>query len=146
MRKAGRLVPGNPGHPKDLSRFFVLFVDLTLQWSETQRRYCYAIDRISHKRYIVDAIKITRPYACTNHDSSLPIGLTYMHHRNGSSSVTPFNLFSRKMKALDNSSHSKGTVLREHHTGNNKWDAGFGVASMSTLFGTKQPDGKHHRE
>jgi hypothetical protein len=21
MRKAGRLVPGNPGHPKDLSRF-----------------------------------------------------------------------------------------------------------------------------
>ena len=41
---------------------------------------------------------------------------------------------------------SKGTILREHHTGNNKWDAGFGVASMSTLFGTKQPDGKHHRD
>ncbi len=25
-------------------------------------------------------------------------------------------------------------------------DAGFGVASMSTLFGTKQQDGKHHRD
>jgi hypothetical protein len=37
-------------------------------------------------------------------------------------------------------------LLREHHTGNNKWDAGFGVASMSTLFGTKQHDGKHHRD
>jgi hypothetical protein len=41
---------------------------------------------------------------------------------------------------------SRGVLLREHHTGNNKWDSGFGVASMSTLFGTKQHDGKHHRD
>jgi hypothetical protein len=42
---------------------------------------------------------------------------------------------------------SKGVVLKEHHTGSNKWDSGFGVASMSTLFGTKQlADGKHHRD
>jgi hypothetical protein len=69
-----------------------------------------------------------------------------MHHRNGLSSVTPFNLFSRKMKELDSSLRREELLLREHHTGNNKWDAGFGVASMSTLFGTKQPDGKHHRD
>jgi hypothetical protein len=36
--------------------------------------------------------------------------------------------------------------FKEHHTGSNKWDSGFGVASMSTLFGTKQFDGKHHRD
>jgi hypothetical protein len=41
---------------------------------------------------------------------------------------------------------SRGVQLKEHHTGSNKWDAGFGVASMSTLFGTKQQDGKHHRD
>jgi hypothetical protein len=29
---------------------------------------------------------------------------------------------------------SKGCVLKEHHTGNNKWDADFGVASMALLF------------
>jgi hypothetical protein len=29
---------------------------------------------------------------------------------------------------------SRGTLLREHFTGSNKWDADFGVASMSTLF------------
>jgi hypothetical protein len=40
----------------------------------------------------------------------------------------------------------RGVVLREHHTGSNKWDSGFGVASMATLFGTKQADGKHHRD
>ena len=27
-----------------------------------------------------------------------------------------------------------GAILREHFTGSNKWDADFGVASMSTLF------------
>lgn len=29
---------------------------------------------------------------------------------------------------------SRGCLLREHFTGNNKWDADFGVASMSSLF------------
>jgi hypothetical protein len=29
---------------------------------------------------------------------------------------------------------SRGCLLREHFTGSNKWDADFGVASMSTLF------------
>ena len=37
-------------------------------------------------------------------------------------------------------------MLFRSTTGSNKWDAGFGVASMSTLFGTKQADGKHHRD
>lgn len=29
---------------------------------------------------------------------------------------------------------SRGTILKEHYTGNNKWDADFGVASMAMLF------------
>lgn len=29
---------------------------------------------------------------------------------------------------------SRGAVLREHHTGQNKWDTDFGVASLTTLF------------
>lgn len=29
---------------------------------------------------------------------------------------------------------NKGCVLKEHHTGSNKWDADFGVASMALLF------------
>jgi hypothetical protein len=30
--------------------------------------------------------------------------------------------------------NSRGCVLKEHHTGSNKWDVDFGVASLSTLF------------
>lgn len=33
---------------------------------------------------------------------------------------------------------SRGCLLREHFTGNNKWDTDFGVASMRDLFGTWQ--------
>ena len=29
---------------------------------------------------------------------------------------------------------ARGATLREHHTGNNKWDTDFGVASLTTLF------------
>ena len=29
---------------------------------------------------------------------------------------------------------SRGATLREHHTGQNKWDTNFGVASLTTLF------------
>lgn len=29
---------------------------------------------------------------------------------------------------------SRGAILREHHTGQNKWDSDFGVASLTTLF------------
>lgn len=35
---------------------------------------------------------------------------------------------------------SRGSLLREHFTGNNKWDVNFGVASMRDLFGTWRPD------
>lgn len=28
----------------------------------------------------------------------------------------------------------RGAILKEHHTGNNKWDTDFGVASLTTLF------------
>jgi hypothetical protein len=29
---------------------------------------------------------------------------------------------------------TRGAILKEHHTGNNKWDTDFGVASLTTLF------------
>jgi len=29
---------------------------------------------------------------------------------------------------------ARGAILKEHHTGNNKWDTDFGVASLTTLF------------
>ena len=58
--KSGRLVPGNPGHPRDVNGFsFICGLDPAMVGDTAV--VCYAVDRATHKRYIVDAIKITRP-------------------------------------------------------------------------------------
>jgi hypothetical protein len=144
MRKAGRLVPGHPGHPRDLSGFSVI-CGLDPAMVGDTAVVCYAIDRTSHKRYIVDAIKITRPTPAAIRQiifdwTALYQPTEWIVEKNA------FQSFLTQDEGIRQNLASRGVLLREHHTGSNKWDSGFGVASMSTLFGTKQFDGKHHRD
>jgi hypothetical protein len=144
MRKSGALVAGHPGHPKDLSGFSII-CGLDPAMIGDTAAICYAIDRSSNKRYIIDAIKITRPSPADIRDlifnwTSLYGPSEWIVEKNA------FQSFLTQDEGIRQHLASRGVLLREHHTGNNKWDAGFGVASMSTLFGTKQHDGKHHRD
>ena len=144
MRKAGPLVAGNPGHPRDLGGYSII-CGLDPAMIGDTAAICYAVDRNTNKRYIVDAIKITRPSPADIRDlifnwTSLYGPSEWIVERNA------FQSFLTQDEGIRQHLASRGVLLREHHTGNNKWDAGFGVASMSTLFGTKQFDGKHHRD
>jgi hypothetical protein len=144
MRKAGPLVAGNPGHPRDLGGYSII-CGLDPAMIGDTAAICYAVDRNTNKRYIVDAIKITRPSPADIRDlifnwTSLYGPSEWIVERNA------FQSFLTQDEGIRQHLASRGVLLREHHTGNNKWDAGFGVASMSTLFGTKQHDGKHHRD
>ena len=144
MRKAGRLVPGHPGHPRDLSGFSII-CGLDPAMVGDTAVVCYAVDRTSHKRYIVDAIKITRPTPAAIRQiifdwTALYQPTEWIVEKNA------FQSFLTQDEGIRQNLASRGVLLREHHTGSNKWDSGFGVASMSTLFGTKQHDGKHHRD
>jgi hypothetical protein len=144
MRKAGRLVPGNPGHPRDVNGFsFICGLDPAMVGDTAA--ICYAVDRTTHKRYIVDAIKVTRPTPAAIRQlifdwTSLYSPSEWIVEKNA------FQSFLTQDEGIRANLASRGVLLREHHTGTNKWDSGFGVASMSTLFGTKQFDGKHHRD
>ena len=144
MRKAGRLVPGHPGHPRDVNGFsFICGLDPAMVGDTAA--ICYAVDRVTHKRYIVDAIKITRPTPAAIRQlifdwTSLYSPSEWIVEKNA------FQSFLTQDEGIRQNLASRGVLLREHHTGTNKWDSGFGVASMSTLFGTKQFDGKHHRD
>jgi hypothetical protein len=144
MRKAGRLVPGHPGHPRDVNGFsFICGLDPAMVGDTAA--ICYAVDRVTHKRWIVDAIKITRPTPAAIRQlifdwTSLYSPSEWIVEKNA------FQSFLTQDEGIRANLASRGVLLREHHTGNNKWDSGFGVASMSTLFGTKQHDGKHHRD
>lgn len=144
MRKQGKLVAGNPGHPRDLNGFSII-CGLDPAMVGDTAAICYAIDRATKKRYIVDAIKITRPSPAAIR--SLIFDWTELY--NPSEWIVEKNAFQSFLtqdEGIRQNLASRGVQLREHHTGNNKWDAGFGVASMATLFGTKQHDGRHHRD
>jgi len=144
MRKAGPLVAGHPGHPRDLQGFSII-CGLDPAMIGDTAAICYAIDRSSNKRYIIDAIKITRPSPAAIRDlifnwTSLYSPSEWIVEKNA------FQSFLTQDEGIRQHLASRGVLLREHHTGNNKWDSGFGVASMATLFGSKQHDGKHHRD
>ena len=144
MRKSGHLVAGNPGHPRDLNGFtFICGLDPAMIGDTAA--ICYAIDRQTKKRYIVDAIKISRPSPAAIRNlifdwTSLYSPSEWIVEKNA------FQSFLTQDEGIRMHLASRGVQFKEHHTGSNKWDAGFGVASMSTLFGTKQHDGKHHRD
>lgn len=144
MRKSGMLNAGYPGHPKSTQGFhFVCGLDPAMVGDTAA--VCYAVDRATHKRYIVDAVKITGPTPAQIRQLMFEWTDAYkpsewIVERNA------FQSFLTQDEGIRRYLATRGVILREHHTGNNKWDAGFGVASMSTLFGTKQSDGKHHRD
>ena len=144
MRKSGNLVAGHPGHPRDLNGFtYICGLDPAMIGDTAA--ICYAIDRQTKKRYIVDAIKISRPSPAAIRNlifdwTSLYSPSEWIVEKNA------FQSFLTQDEGIRMHLASKGVQFKEHHTGSNKWDAGFGVASMSTLFGTKQFDGKHHRD
>jgi hypothetical protein len=144
MRKAGRLEPGYPGHPKDLSGFTVI-CGLDPAMVGDTAAICYAVDRSTNKRYIVDAIKITSPSPAQIRElifnwTSIYGPSEWIIEKNA------FQSFLTQDEGIRQHLATRGVLMKEHHTGQNKWDAGFGVASMATLFGTKQADGKHHRD
>ncbi len=144
MRKSGRLEPGHPGHPKDLSGFTIICGMDPAIVGDTAA-ICYAVDRATSKRYIVDAMKVTRPSPQQIRDiilnwTSLYSPSEWIIEKNA------FQAFLTQDEGIKQFLASRGVLLKEHHTGSNKWDSGFGVASMATLFGTKQHDGKHHRD
>jgi hypothetical protein len=144
MRHSGPLTAGYPGHPKSTQGFhFICGLDPAMVGDTAA--VCYAVDRATLKRYIVDAIKITGPTPAQIRQLMFDWTDRYkpsewIVERNA------FQSFLTQDEGIRQYLATRGVILREHHTGNNKWDSGFGVASMSTLFGTKQSDGKHHRD
>jgi hypothetical protein len=144
MRQAGRLVPGNPGCPQSTNGFITV-CGLDPAMVGDTAVVAYAIDPVTHKRYILNAHKMTRPTPAQIRQlifdwTDLYQPSEWIVEKNA------FQAFLTQDEGIRQHLASKGVYLREHHTGNNKWDSGFGVASVSTLFGTKQYDGKHHRD
>ena len=121
MRKSGPLTAGHPGHPRDLNGFSII-CGLDPAMIGDTAAICYAVDRSTNKRYIVDAIKITRPSPAAIRNlifdwTSMYSPSEWIVEKNA------FQSFLTQDEGIRQHLATRGVQFKEHHTGSNKWDA-----------------------
>ena len=143
MRKAGRLNFNAPGHPKPEGSWFVI-MGLDPAMSGKTAMVVYAINRETNKRYVLDVHNMAESTP-QKIDSLIK---EWVEEYKPQELRIEINAY-QKAFSLDNELRmwlaSRGTALREHFTSKNKWDVNFGVAAMSSLFGSMR-DGKYNRD
>jgi hypothetical protein len=134
MRKRGPLKPGVPGHPKHAeSTYTVIGLDPAMAGATAAVVATY--NRADGRIYILDCVNMTEP---TPSKISNLIEEWVPKYKPQELRIE-INAH-QKAYALDdelrNYLASYGCQLNSHFTGKNKWDVGFGVASMASLFGS----------
>ena len=138
-RKAGPLNPNAPGHP-DGTGTWITLMGLDPAMSGKTAAVMYSLNRDNGKRYVLDVHNMHDPTPAKIRN----LIEEWVNQYHPSELRIEINAF-QKAFSLDDELRqwlaSRGTALREHFTGKNKWDVSFGVAGMSSLFGTMR-DGK----
>ena len=134
MRKRGPLKPGAPGHPKSLnSGYTVIGLDPAMAGATGAVVVTY--NRDDGKIYVLDCVNMTDTTPQRIRDLIEEWVIKYKPQE----LRIEINAH-QKAYALDDELRNwlaaYGCQLNSHFTGKNKWDVGFGVASMATLFGT----------
>ena len=133
MRKRGPLKPGVPGHPKLVEGYTVMGLDPAMT-GNTGAVIC-TYNKADGKIYVLDAVNMTDPTPMKIRSLMEDWVLRYKPQE----LRIEINAH-QKAYALDDDLRQwlsiHGCQLNSHFTGKNKWDVGFGVASMASLFGT----------
>jgi hypothetical protein len=143
MRKVGRLNFNAPGHPKPEGSWFII-MGLDPAMSGKTAMVVYAINRETNKRYVLDVHNMAESTP-QKIDSLIK---EWVEEYKPQELRIEINAY-QKAFSLDNELRmwlaSRGTALREHFTSKNKWDVNFGVAAMSSLFGSMR-EGKYNKD
>ena len=134
MRKRGPLKPGVPGHPKNAeSTYTVIGLDPAMAGATGAVVVTY--NRTDGKIYVLDCVNMTDPTPAKIQN----LIEEWVEKYKPNEIRIEINAH-QKAYALDddlrNYLAAHGCQLNSHFTGKNKWDVGFGVASMASLFGT----------
>jgi hypothetical protein len=136
-RKVGTLKPGAVGHPEHVEGYTVIGFDPAMAGHAAFVVAHYS--KIEKKIYILDCINMGEPTPQKIRATIEDLTLKY--------SPQEFRVeinAHQKAYSLDEDLRQwlsmHGVKLDSHFTGKNKWDTSFGVASMSTLFGTMRND------
>jgi hypothetical protein len=134
MRKSGALVAGAAGHPDNAQNFYrIIGIDPAM--SGDTAAVAYAVDRRTHKRYVMDVHVMSSPTPAAIRSLIKEWTDAYKPHTVIVES-NAFQLFLTQDEEIRNFLATRGINYRPHYTGNNKQDPEFGVASLAPLFGT----------
>jgi hypothetical protein len=141
MRKKGPLRPGAAGHPTQIEGYTVVGFDPAMAGNAAFVVMTY--NRTDGRIYILDCLNMAEPTPQKIRQAIESITLAYRPQE----FRVEINAH-QKAYSLDDDLRNwlanYGVRLNSHFTGKNKWDTNFGVASMSTLFGTSR-DGKFQK-
>lgn len=136
LRKRGPLLGHAAGHPRSPEGFYrVLSMDPAM--SGDTAAVAYAVDRETHKRYVMDVEIITAPTPLRLRELIYRWTETYQPHEWVIES-NAFQLFLTQDTEVTAFLATRGIPLKGHFTGRQKQDPEFGVASLQPLFGTKE--------
>lgn len=133
MRAAGLMSPGAPGHrPNGMDGLYIVggFDPAITGYAAA---VVLGVDRMSGMRYVLDVWTAGNQKPDDLFDKLKEWTVKY-HMHEWVIEKNAMNLMVTQNRELRNFLGSRGTILKEHFTGNNKNDADFGVASMSMLF------------
>jgi len=134
MRKRGKLKPGTPGHPAEHGQWYTI-MGLDPAMTGNTAAVVMTVDRQTRKRYILDVENMQEPTP-QKIRALIEAWCTKYHPQELRIEINAH----QKAYALDEDLRSylasAGVKFSSQFTGKNKWDTAFGVAAMSSLFGT----------
>ena len=93
-----------------------------------------AVDPETQKRYVLQAVNLKAPTKKQLEDRMKELTTEYGVHEWRVEKTGLLQFFTQDA-VLRQWFNTRGVRFTEHHTGANKWDAGFGVSSLASLFG-----------
>ena len=141
MRAAGLMSPGAPGHRAHGMDGLYVVGGFDPAITGYAAAVVLGLDRMSGMRYVLDVWTAGNQKPDDLFDKLKSWTVKY-HMHEWVIEKNAMNLMVTQNRELRNFLGSRGTILKEHFTGNNKNDVDFGVASMSMLFdGAKEDRG-----
>lgn len=133
-RLAGPLNPDLRGHPKSTDGHYVI-CSMDPAVAGNTAAVAYSVNRTNGFRYVLDVRVMAGPTPAQIRDLIFEMTDIYRPHE-WIIETNAFQGFLVYDETINQALANKGIVVKPHHTGNNKQDPDFGVASMSGLFGT----------
>jgi len=133
MRRCGLMASGQPGvRAKGMDGLYVIASMDPAMVGDTAV-IVYAVDRFVKKRFVLDVRLRTSATPAWIRETIKECTDLY-GVADWRIEKNAFQQFLTQDPELNEWLAVRGVRLMEHHTGKNKWDSGFGVASMSVLF------------